>query len=71
MTEADIICGKIIGACIEVHKALGPGLMEKVYHQFLCRELTPQGLNYQAEVPVKLRYKGLNLGHQSPGRLFG
>ncbi|MDD2229510.1 MAG: GxxExxY protein [Candidatus Cloacimonetes bacterium] len=61
MTEADIMCGRIIGACIEVHKALGPGLMEKVYVQCLCRELTLQGLKYTSEFPVKLNYKGVQL----------
>ncbi|PKN71425.1 MAG: GxxExxY protein [Candidatus Cloacimonetes bacterium HGW-Cloacimonetes-3] len=61
MTEADVVCGKIIRACIEVHKALGPGLMEKVYQQCLCRELTLQGLQYKSEVPVSLNYKGVQL----------
>jgi len=61
LTEADVVCGKIIRACIEVHKALGPGLMEKVYQQCLCRELTLQGLQYKSEVPVSLNYKGVQL----------
>jgi GxxExxY protein len=61
MTEVDALCGRIIGACIEVHKALGPGLMEKVYQQCLCRELTLQGLKYRSEVPVSLNYKGIQL----------
>jgi GxxExxY protein len=61
MNEVDRLCGKIIGACIEVHKFLGPGLMERVYQQCLCRELNLQGLKFQTEVPVQLNYKGVEL----------
>ncbi len=61
MTEVDVLCGRIIGACIEVHKALGPGLMEKVYQQCLCRELALQGIRYHTEVHVSLKYKGIEL----------
>ena len=61
MNEVDLLCGKIIGACIEVHKFLGPGLMERVYQQCLCRELNLQGLRYKEEIPVNLNYKGVEL----------
>ena len=61
MNEADTLCSKIIGACIEVHKALGPGLMEQVYQQCLCRELSLQGLQFKTEIPVTLSYKGIVL----------
>ncbi len=61
MNEVDVLCGKIIGACIEVHKFLGPGLMERVYQPCLCRELTLQGMRYQTELPVQLNYKGVEL----------
>ncbi len=61
MNEIDIMCGKIIGACIEVHKQLGPGLLERVYQQCLCRELSLSGLNFLQEIPVTLDYKGLQL----------
>jgi len=56
-----VLCGKIIGACIEVHKQLGPGLLEKVYQQCLCRELSLSGLSYREEIPINLNYKGLQL----------
>ncbi len=61
MNEVDTLCGKIIGACIEVHKALGPGLLERVYQQCLCTELNLLGLSYREEIPVSVDYKGLKL----------
>ncbi|MDD4310137.1 MAG: GxxExxY protein [Candidatus Cloacimonetes bacterium] len=59
--EIDVLCGKIIGACIEVHKTLGPGLFERIYHQCLCRELTLRGIAYHDEFHISLNYKGLEL----------
>jgi GxxExxY protein len=53
---------KIIGAAIEVHKALGPGLMENIYEECLCYELKLRGLSFQRQVEVPLFYKGKNLG---------
>ncbi len=51
------ITGQIIGAGIEIHKILGPGLLEKVYHDCLCYELDKRGLAYIREPNLKLRYK--------------
>lgn len=50
---------QIIGAAIEVHRALGPGLLESAYLRCLQVELELRGLNAEAEVPVPLIYKGL------------
>lgn len=57
---------QIIGAAIEVHKALGPGLMEGVYEECLCHELALRGLAFQRQVSIPLFYKGKNLdcGHR-------
>ena len=53
---------KIIGCAIEVHKHLGPGLLESVYHQCLFEELQLQGLWVQSKVRVPVNYKGKELG---------
>lgn len=52
---------KIIGACIEVHKIVGPGLYENVYHQCLEREFDLLGLNYKNELEIPLIYKERNI----------
>lgn len=51
----------VIGAAIEVHKYLGPGLLESVYHKCMENELTKNGLNYVSEMNVPLIYNGENL----------
>ena len=48
----------IIGACIEVHKHLGPGLLESCYEQCLRRELSLRGLQFQKQVDLPVVYKG-------------
>ena len=55
------ISGKIIGAAIEVHKHLGPGLLESAYEECLCCELDLRGIKFQRQVPLPLNYKGLKL----------
>jgi len=49
---------RAIGACIEVHKQTGPGLLESTYRRCLCRELTLRGIPFQCEVPLPVCYKG-------------
>jgi len=49
------------GAAIEVHKALGPGLLESIYHNCLRHELSLLNVNFISEMIVPLNYKGLNL----------
>ncbi len=56
--NADAITQSIIGAAIEVHRHLGPGLLESVYHRCLCRELASLGIRYETEVPITVNYKG-------------
>ncbi len=51
----------VTGACIEVHKALGPGLLESVYHKCLKHELHLRKINYKSEVIVPVNYKGLEV----------
>ena len=52
---------KINGACIEVHKILGPGLLEKVYHEALKEEFALRKINFQSELKVEISYKGKRL----------
>ena len=52
---------KVIGAAIEVHRQLGPGLLESSYHTCLCRELELRQIPYQSEVELPLEYKGVQI----------
>ena len=52
---------RIIGAAIEVHKALGPGLLESVYEACLCRELGLRGLRFEKQIDIPAEYKGVKL----------
>ncbi len=53
---------QIVGAAIEVHKQVGPGLLESVYHSCLVDELKNIGLHVQSQIHVPVNYKGKNLG---------
>lgn len=55
------ITEQIIGAAIEVHGALGPGLLESAYEECLCRELNLQGLKFQRQMPLAVEYKDVRL----------
>jgi GxxExxY protein len=52
---------KIIGAAIEVHRALGPGLLESAYEECLCREFSLRGLAFQRQVPLPVEHKSVKL----------
>ena len=49
---------QILGCAYEVHKGLGPGLLESTYRRCMAHELGLRGLPYQAETPVPIQYKG-------------
>jgi GxxExxY protein len=51
----------VIGAAIEVHRHLGPGLLESAYSRCLARELLAREIPFQREVPLPLEYKGIRL----------
>jgi len=51
----------IIGAAIEVHRALGPGLLESAYHRCLAREFGLKGIRFEREVELPIEYKGICL----------
>jgi GxxExxY protein len=52
---------EIIGAAIEVHKVLGPGLLESAYEECLCHELRLRKIPFKRQVPVSVDYKGVKL----------
>ena len=60
MHENDISQAKI-GAAIEVHRILGPGLLEGAYEQAMCHELHLRGLNFERQKEVPVIYKGVKL----------
>ena len=55
------LSSKIIGAAIEVHKTLGPGLLESTYEECLCHELDLQGLKYDRQINLPVHYKDKKL----------
>ncbi|MDW8325295.1 MAG: GxxExxY protein [Anaerolineales bacterium] len=59
--EINQITEKVIGAAIEVHRALGPGLLESAYLECLCRELSLQGMPFERQLQLPVEYKGLRL----------
>ncbi len=60
-TIANKMTGEIIGAAIEVHRALGPGLLESAYEECLCQELGLRGIAFERQVPLPVEYKGIKL----------
>ncbi len=61
MVERDQLTHEVIGAAIEVHRELGPGLLESVYQKCLEIELKLRGLEFHAQARVPLIYKGIPL----------
>jgi len=59
--ERDPLTGKIIQCAIEVHRGLGPGLLESAYEECLCYELKQAGLTFARQVPLPVVYKEVKL----------
>ena len=59
--EFDELSGRVIGCAIEVHRTLGPGLLESVYKRCMEHELTVCGLQFESEKSVEVWYKGSKL----------
>jgi GxxExxY protein len=55
------ISERVIGAAIEVHRQLGPGLLESSYHTCLCRELELREISFLTQVALPLEYKGVQI----------
>ena len=57
----DPLTDKVIGLAIEVHRSLGPGLLESAYEGCLCYELTHHGVPFERQVPLAIQYKNVRL----------
>ena len=62
MLEHESLTGEIIGAAIEVHKALGPGLLEDLYERALCVELAYRDIPFQRQVSAPVFYRQSEIG---------
>jgi GxxExxY protein len=62
MEEIDKLTERIIGCAIEVHKVLGPGLLESAYEEAICIELSDSGLKSQRQLSIPAFYKGRAVG---------
>jgi GxxExxY protein len=69
--ERKALTHAIIGAAIEVHRFLGPGLLESIYEEALCIELEERGIPYARQVAVSLDYKGRKIGSGTLDLLIG
>ena len=59
--EFSELAGRVIGCAIEVHRVLGPGLLESTYEQCLAHELKLNGISFVLQHPLPVDYKGLRL----------
>ncbi|MGZ3424105.1 MAG: GxxExxY protein [Polyangiales bacterium] len=59
--QFDSLSREVIGACVAVHRELGPGLLESAYLRCLSIELGERGIRHRAEVPIPIHYKGHEL----------
>jgi GxxExxY protein len=59
--ELNALSGQIIGACIEVHRHLGPGLLESAYEECLAHELTLANIEFKRQLALPVEYKGVRL----------
>lgn len=59
--EFDELSNRVIGCAIEVHSALGPGLLESTYEQCLAHELKSTGINFKLQWPLPVQYKEVHI----------
>ncbi len=59
--ELNDLTSQVIGAAIEIHKVLGPGLLESVYEECLCHELSLRNIVYKRQLKLPVTYKGVKL----------
>ena len=64
--ERDPLTRRIIGAAMSVHSAFGAGLLESVYQNALCIELRAQGIRFQAQQAIDIKYRDQHVGHLIP-----
>jgi len=61
VVDEDELSNQVIGAAIEVHRHLGPGLLESAYQQCLAYEFSERGIPFELEKPAPVEYKGVRL----------
>lgn len=61
MLEEDLISNRVLLSAIEVHRTLGPGLLESAYEECLCHELSLNGIRFARQHALPVEYKGLSL----------
>ncbi|MEO8680060.1 MAG: GxxExxY protein [Vicinamibacterales bacterium] len=66
MEDQDPLTERIIGCAIEVHRQLGPGLLESAYQAALSVELAFNRLRFERERTIRIEYRGLEIGHYRP-----
>ena len=59
--EFDQLSNRVIGCALEVHRALGPGLLESTYEQCLAQELSLSDISFKLQLPLPVKYKGIKL----------
>lgn len=59
--KVNVLTGAVIGAAIEVHRFLGPGLLKSAYEECLCHELAMRGIRFKRQYPVPVAYKGVKV----------
>ncbi|MBL7153049.1 MAG: GxxExxY protein [Phycisphaerae bacterium] len=59
--EFDQLSNRVVGCALEVHRTLGPGLLESTYEQCLAYELSQLGIPFKLQSPLPVRYKGIKL----------
>ena len=62
--HVEAVMNKVSGACIEVHRHLGPGFLESAYHAALCHELKERAIAFETRKRIVLAYKGQHLSDQ-------
>lgn len=65
--EENKLSGIILDACIRIHRALGPGLLENAYEECLCYELKQSGIPFERQKPIPIRYNevSINVGYRA------
>ena len=61
LSHGDALSNRVIGLAIDVHRELGPGLLESAYEECLCFELRQNGIGYSRQVPLPVVYKDVKL----------
>jgi GxxExxY protein len=59
--EFDELSNRVIGCALEVHRTLGPGLLESTYEQCLAHELSLAGISFKLQCPLPVKYKAIKL----------